>query len=67
MLGLAIGLFFGWAIVEALEDEGLNAFVVPVGQLIIIVIIAALAGVVAAILPAWRASKLNILDAIADD
>ena len=28
---------------------------------------AALAGVLAAILPAWRASKLNILNAIADD
>ena len=39
----------------------------PVGQLVIIVIIAALAGVLAAILPAWRASKLNILNAIADD
>ena len=67
LLGLAIGLFFGWAIVEALKDEGLKAFVVPVGQLIVIVIIAALAGVLAAILPAWRASKLNILNAIADD
>jgi putative ABC transport system permease protein len=67
LLGLAIGLFFGWAIVEALKDEGLNAFVVPVGQLIIIVIIAALAGVVAAILPARRAAKLNILNAIAND
>ena len=67
LLGLAIGLFFGWAIVEALKDEGLKAFVVPVGQLVIIVIIAALAGVLAAILPAWRASKLNILNAIADD
>ncbi len=52
VLGLIIGLFFGWAIVEALKDEGLTAFVVPVGQLIVIVIIAALAGVVAAIVPA---------------
>ncbi len=67
LLGLAIGLFFGWAIVEALKDEGLNAFVVPVGQLVIIVLIAGLAGVLAAILPARRASKLNILEAIVDD
>ena len=67
LLGLAIGLFFGWAIVEALKDEGLNAFVVPVGQLAIIVLIAGLAGVLAAILPARRAAKLNILDAIAED
>lgn len=67
LLGLGIGLFFGWAIVEALKDEGLNAFVVPVGQLVVIVVIAGLAGVAAAILPARRASKLNILDAIAED
>lgn len=67
LLGLAIGVFFGWAIVEALKDQGLNAFVVPVGQLVVIVLIAGLAGVAAAILPARRASKLNILEAIADD
>ena len=67
LLGLGIGLFFGWAIVEALKDEGLKSFVIPWGQLLIIVMIAALAGVVAAILPARRAAKLNILDAIADD
>jgi putative ABC transport system permease protein len=67
LLGLAIGLFFGWAIVEALKDEGLNAFVVPVGQLVVIVLIAGLAGVLAAILPARRASRLNILEAISDD
>lgn len=67
LLGLGIGLFFGWAIVEALKDEGLKAFVIPWGQLVIIVMIAALAGVVAAILPARRAAKLNILDAIQED
>ena len=37
---------------------------IPVGQLIVMVIIAALIGVVAAILPARRAAKLNILEAI---
>lgn len=67
MLGLAIGLFFGWAIVEALKDEGLTAFVVPVGSLTVIVLIAALAGVLAAILPARRAARLNILEAIAEE
>jgi len=67
LLGLGIGLFFGWAIVEALKDEGLKTFVIPVGQLVIIVLIAAMAGVVAAVLPARRAAKLNILNAIAED
>jgi len=64
LLGLVIALFFGWAIVEALKDEGLNAFRIPVGSLITIVVIAALAGVLAAVLPARRAAKLNVLEAI---
>jgi putative ABC transport system permease protein len=64
LLGLVIALFFGWAIVEALKDEGLNAFRIPVGSLVTIVVIAALAGVLAAVLPARRASKLNVLEAI---
>jgi putative ABC transport system permease protein len=39
-------------------------FVVPVGQLVVIVAIAAAAGVLAALLPARRAAKLDVLDAI---
>ena len=65
LLGLAIGLFFGWAIIQALEDEGFNQLRVPIGQLVSIVAVAGLAGVVAALLPARRASRLDILDAIA--
>ena len=32
-LGLVIGLFFGWAVVEALKDQGFTEFSPPVGQL----------------------------------
>jgi putative ABC transport system permease protein len=67
LLGLFIAVFFGWAIVQALKDEGLNAFRFPVGSLVFIVVVAALAGVVAAVLPARRAAKLNILGAIATE
>ena len=67
LLGLGIALFFGWAIVEALKAEGLNAFRIPVGSLVSIVVIAALAGVLAAVLPARRAAKLDVLDAIAEE
>jgi putative ABC transport system permease protein len=63
-LGLVIGLGFGWALMEALESEGLNRFVVPVGQLVMITVIAVIAGIVAAVLPARRAAKLDVLDAI---
>ena len=47
----------------ALSDEGLR-YSVPVGTLVAFAIVAVLAGVVAAILPARRASRLNVLGAL---
>ena len=64
VLGLLIGLFFGWALVRALEDEGIDTLAIPVPSLTVVVILAALAGVVAAIAPSRRAAKLNVLQAI---
>ena len=29
LLGVGLGIFFGWAIVEALKSEGFTAFVIP--------------------------------------
>jgi putative ABC transport system permease protein len=63
-LGLLIGVFFGWALVLAMKDQGITQFSVPVQSLIIVVVLAGLAGVVAAILPSRRAARLNILRAI---
>jgi len=63
-LGLVIGLFFGWAVVEALADEGFNEFRVPIGPLVIVCVVAALAGVVAAVVPGIRASRLDVLRAV---
>jgi putative ABC transport system permease protein len=64
LLGLAIGLFFGWALVRALSDEGIDRFQIPWLTLAIVLVLAGLAGVVAAILPARRAAKLDVLRAI---
>jgi putative ABC transport system permease protein len=64
LIGLAIGVFFGWAVVRALRDEGFEKFAPSVGQLITIVIAAGLAGVLAAYFPARRAAKLDVLRAI---
>jgi putative ABC transport system permease protein len=66
-LGLAIGTAFGWALVQALSSEGLSTFTVPAGQMALVAVVAAVAGVAAAILPARRASKLNVLQAITAD
>ena len=64
VLGLGVGLFFGWALVRALADQGLVAFAIPAGSLAVIVGLAALAGVAAAVLPARRAARLNVLRAV---
>jgi putative ABC transport system permease protein len=63
-LGVILGIFFGWAVVRALQDEGFGAFVIPYGQVVFMFVLAGFAGVVAAIWPARRAARLNILDAI---
>lgn len=63
-LGLVVGLFFGWALVSALGDLGLDTLAVPYLQLAVIVAIAAVAGVVAAALPARRAARMDVLQAI---
>jgi putative ABC transport system permease protein len=64
VLGLAIGILFGWAMQQALKDLGINTLTIPVGQLVAMLVVAALLGVVAAIYPARRAAKLNVLEAI---
>ncbi len=64
VLGLAVGVLFGWALVGALDSEGVNNLVIPGGQLLTYVILAAIAGVVAAVFPARRAAKLDVLAAI---
>jgi putative ABC transport system permease protein len=67
VLGRAIGLFFGWALVSALDEQGLTVFRIPYGSLAIIVVLAASAGMVAAIGPSRRAAKLNVLKAETSD
>ena len=63
-VGLAVGAMFGWAIVVGLDDQGLETFSVPVQQLAIVTLIAVVAGIAAAALPARRAARLDVLDAI---
>jgi putative ABC transport system permease protein len=65
--GLGLGAFFAWAVVQAISDNGLDVFKIPVGTIAVITVIAALAGVVAAIVPARRAARLDILQAIATE
>lgn len=64
IIGIVIALFLGWSLVHALKDQGLSTFRAPVGELAVIMVFAAFAGVLAAIMPARRAAKIDILDAI---
>ena len=43
VLGLSVGLFFGWSMVHALADQGFKSFVVPTGSLLVVAAIAAIA------------------------
>jgi putative ABC transport system permease protein len=62
-LGLALGIALAALVTAALSSEGL-VFSVPVISLIVFVIVAILAGIAAAIFPARRAAKLNVLQAL---
>jgi putative ABC transport system permease protein len=66
-LGLTTGLFFGWAMAQGMRSEGFTEFSIPFMSLFVICVLAAVAGVVAAVWPARKASRLNILQAIATD
>jgi putative ABC transport system permease protein len=65
--GIVIGLGLGYAVIYALRTEGIETFAVPSGSLVVIVALAAAIGVLAAIRPARRAARLDILDAIATE
>lgn len=62
--GLILGALLGWVIVAAMGPIGVTAVVFPVPQLLGLTVLAALAGLVAAISPSRRAAKLNILQAV---
>jgi putative ABC transport system permease protein len=64
MVGLVIGTGFGWAVVRALESEGITNLVVPTTTLATVAVLAAAAGVAAAVVPARRAARLDVLDAL---
>jgi putative ABC transport system permease protein len=65
-LGGAIGIGFSWALVKASESQGIRQLDVPVTQLAAIAVFAAVAAVIAATLPARRAARLDVLDAISN-
>ncbi len=67
ILGMFLGVGLGSALVISLEEQGFGTVAIPWVWLAVYTVLAAIAGVLAAIWPAWRASRLDILQAIAAD
>ncbi len=64
LLGVAVGLVFGVGVVTALPDSFVSTLAFPTGRILVLIAVCGLAGLLAAALPARRASRLNVLDAI---
>lgn len=67
VLGVVLGVFFGVVLMYALRDEGLEVISVPIDQLAIFLALSVVIGVLAAVLPARRAARLDVLRAISTE
>jgi putative ABC transport system permease protein len=67
VLGLALGLVWGVCVQQVLALQGMSALAIPWGTIVAVVVGSAVVGVVAALLPALRASRMNVLTAIAHE
>ncbi len=66
-IGVAVGIVFGLAALAALPKTFITTVAVPIPSLVILLVFAVFAGLVAAIFPARRAGRLDVLAAIASE
>lgn len=65
LVGIAFGLFVAWCITRPLfEEDPAASFSWPVAQMGLVLLLGVVIGVVSALVPAWRAGRIDILDAI---
>jgi putative ABC transport system permease protein len=67
LFGLVLGVLFGVLAVAALRDEGVEVLVLPAGRLVAALVVAGFAGVIAGLWPARKASRTDVLRAIATE
>ena len=67
VVGGGAGVVLAVALCEVLKDEGISTVTIPWGQLVTMLLVAVGVGVVAALWPALRASRLPVLEAIATE
>lgn len=67
VIGLALGIWFAVALQRTLVDQGIEVLDIPWLGLLLFLGLAAVVGVLAALWPAFRAGRLNVLQAIATE
>jgi len=67
LAGAGLGIGLGLALSQALADEGIKAISIPGLQVALYVVLAAVAGVLAAVGPARSAAKVDVLQAVVAD
>ncbi len=67
VVGVLLGTAFGIALMRAVRDQGLEVIAVPYGQMVLFLLLSVLVGVLAAVFPARRAARLDVLRAIATE
>jgi putative ABC transport system permease protein len=65
LLGVVVGTGLGSAVVRALKDEGISQLALPWSEMGTYLLLGAVIGVIAAVIPAIRAARTNVLSAIA--
>lgn len=65
LLGVVMGLAFGWVLQREIANDGVDVLAIPWIRLAVFMVLAALVGVLAAVFPARRAARLDVLRAIA--
>jgi putative ABC transport system permease protein len=64
VLGAVLGVALGALMVQAIPGDFITEFAIPWTRIVILVVAAAFAGLLAGLYPAFRASRMNVLDAI---
>lgn len=67
LVGVALGVVLGWAMVTTLRFDDRIEATVPVLPVVAVGAVAVAAGVVAGLVPAWRAGRLDVLAAVAEE